>query len=247
VLLVIAFALLAVPSSANAQQPGSNPPASAESAPPSTESSPSGTEAVESPPPSAGTQGDRIFGFVPNYTTIEGATRILPVTNAQTFKMATQDSFDPFAFPLYAFVAGFDQLTNAEPTWGSGWNGYAKRYGAALVDNTLCSLFTTAVMPTLLQQDPRYFTMGTGGVARRVGYAASRSLITRSRTGKREINFSEIIGTAMVASVANFYYPASEHTVPDTLVRWGTQAMWDSVANELKEFWPDVRRKVHKS
>jgi len=33
--------------------------------------------------------------------------------------------------------------------------------------------------------------------------------------------------------------------VPDTLQRWGMQTMWDTVANELKEFWPDIRKVMH--
>jgi len=30
------------------------------------------------------------------------------------------------------------------------------------------------------------------------------------------------------------------------LSRWGMQVMWDTLSNELKEFWPDVRRKLHR-
>ncbi len=48
----------------------------------------------------------------------------------------------------------------------------------------------------------------------------------------------------VVATISNLYYPTEERTVGDTLMRWGTQAMWDSVANELKEFWPDIRKKL---
>jgi hypothetical protein len=29
-----------------------------------------------------------------------------------------------------------------------------------------------------------------------------------------------------------------------TLTRWGTQILWDAAANELKEFWPDLRRRL---
>jgi len=25
----------------------------------------------------------------------------------------------------------------------------------------------------------------------------------------------------------------------------GTQVMWDAASNELKEFWPDIRRTMH--
>jgi len=34
--------------------------------------------------------------------------------------------------------------------------------------------------------------------------------------------------------------------VAGTMSRWGTQVMWDTVANELKEFWPDIHAKLRK-
>jgi hypothetical protein len=45
--------------------------------------------------------------------------------------------------------------------------------------------------------------------------------------------------------VSNLYYPSDGHGAAQTLARWGTQVMWDAVSNELKEFWPDIRRKIH--
>ena len=95
------------------------------------------------------------------------------------------------------------------------------------------------------QQDPRYFQGGATGFFHRVAYAASRSAITHSRTGQRQFNVSEIGGTLVVANISNLYYPPDERTTHDTLIRWGTQAMWDTVANELKEFWPDIRGMLH--
>jgi hypothetical protein len=43
------------------------------------------------------------------------------------------------------------------------------------------------------------------------------------------------------------YYPSSDRSIGDTLTRWGMQVMWDTVSNELKEFWPDIRRKIRKT
>ena len=109
----------------------------------------------------------------------------------------------------------------------------------------MCSLVTTGLLPSLLKQDPRYYQGHTTGFFRRVGYAASRSVVTKSRKGDPQFNLSEIGGTLIVANVSNLYYPSEERNVQDTLERWGTQAMWDTLANELKEFWPDIRQKLH--
>jgi hypothetical protein len=185
---------------------------------------------------------NRIFGVVPNYTTVEGHGKVAPITSAMSFKMAALDSFDPFVYPLFGFIAATAQVQNEPESWGHDWEGYAKRYGLAFADNTMCSLITTGLMPSLLKQDPRYYQGRATGFFPRLAYAASRSVVTKSRTGHPQFNLSEIGGTFMVAGISNMYYPPEERTRSATLERWGSQAMWDTVANELKEFWPDIRR-----
>ena len=195
--------------------------------------------------PASGDEKNRIFGVLPNYTSVEGNTEVKPITSGESFKMAALDSFDPMVYPLFGFIAGVSQLQNQPPEYGGGWSGYAKRYSVAFADNTVCSLITTGVMPSLLKQDPRYYQGRKSGFFNRLYYAASRSAVTKSRSGQPQFNLSEVGGTLVVATISNLYYPAEERTVPDTLQRWGTQAMWDTVANELKEFSPDIRHVMH--
>jgi hypothetical protein len=79
----------------------------------------------------------------------------------------------------------------------------------------------------------------------RVAYAASRSVVTRRRTtGSRRFNVSEIGGNLTAAALENAYYPSSSRSLTSTAGRWGMQVMWDTLANELKEFWPDIRRRL---
>jgi hypothetical protein len=101
-------------------------------------------------------------------------------------------------------------------------------------------------MPLAMGQDPRYFESGKGSLPRRFAYAASRSVITRGRSGRTQFNASEIGGNALAATVSNLYYTPSERTVTGTLTRWGTQVMWDTLSNEMKEFWPDIRAKLNR-
>ena len=60
-------------------------------------------------------------------------------------------------------------------------------------------------------------------------------------------NVAEIGGNLLSAGISNVYHPASDRSVSDTLTRWGMQVMWDTLSNELKEFWPDIRRKFRKA
>jgi len=185
---------------------------------------------------------------LPNYTTVTGNDTFTPISGKESIKIAALDSVtDPMVYPLYGFVAGVAHARNDPPEWGGGITGYTKRYGAALTDNMICSMVGTGLLPALLKQDPRYYQGRATGILSRFGYAAKASVVTRSRiTGHPQFNVSEVAGTLVVASAGNLYYPETQRTVTDTLTRWGMQAMWDGVSNELKEFWPDIKKKLHR-
>jgi hypothetical protein len=193
---------------------------------------------------SQGADKNRVFGVLPNYATVEPNTNVLPVTTKSTFKTFALGTFDPYVFPFVAFTAGIAQLDNDEPSWGRGIGSYGKRYAAAFSDNAIGNLMTSAVAPTLLHQDPRYFVLGKGSFLHRAGYAMSRSVVTRTRAGRRAFNLSEIGGNAVAAGISNAYHPPESRTWSGTASRWGMQVMWDTLTNELKEFWPDIRRKI---
>jgi hypothetical protein len=189
--------------------------------------------------PDHGHTGTRIFGVLPNYATVEGATAIERVSSAQKFKMAAMNSFDPYLYPFVGVMASLNE------TYGGGTAGFLKQYAASFTDNSVGNFMTSAVLPSVLHQDPRYFARGRGSVSSRAIYAASRILVTRGDAGARQLNMSELAGNAFAATLSNAYYPSAERTMSATLTRWGTQLMWDALSNELKEFWPDVRRKLH--
>ena len=62
-----------------------------------------------------------------------------------------------------------------------------------------------------------------------------------------QVAFRELpVGKGVAAAISNLYYPPEARSPADTLTRWGTQVMWDTLSNELKEFGPDIRRKIHR-
>jgi hypothetical protein len=50
------------------------------------------------------------------------------------------------------------------------------------------------------------------------------------------------MGNLMGAAVSNFYYPAPERTVGDTLSRGFTVTAQAIIGSEIIEFWPDMVR-----
>jgi hypothetical protein len=190
----------------------------------------------------------RIFGVIPNNKTVphKYAPGEEPLTALQKFKLATKDTTDPFTVVLAAFYAGVAQWQNDFPTWGQGGAAYGKRFGAAYGDQVIGNYLTEAILPVLLHEDPRYFRKGTGLKRKRVGYALSRVVITRTDKGTDRFNYSEIIGNGMAAGISNLYYPATERSVGETAEKFAVQMVSDSAFNVLLEFWPDMKHALFK-
>jgi hypothetical protein len=197
----------------------------------------------------SGTSKDRLFYTLPNFLTVENAGQVPPLTTGQKFKVVARSSFDYVEFPWYGLLAGISQAENSEAGYGQGAAGYGKRYGAAFADGTIETFWTSAILPSVLRQDPRFFQLGKGGFWHRTGYAISRIFITRSDAGQSQFNTSEIFGSAISAGISTYsYHPHADKTLSTSLSIWGSQIGYDTIAIVVKEFWPDIRRKIsHKN
>ncbi len=199
--------------------------------------------------PKSGEQGNlrsknRIFWVIPNYRSDENAAAITPLTPGGKFKVAAGDSFDPSAFLVAGFFAGFSMAQDQYRPFGQGAEGFGKYYGGAFADQAIGNIMSEALFPSALHQDPRYFVKGHGGFWKRTGYAMSREAITRGDDGRSHFNTSELAGNAVAAGISNVYYPAADRSAANTATKWGQQLALDTFFNVLKEFWPDVRRKM---
>jgi hypothetical protein len=193
---------------------------------------------------SQGKQPKRILWIVPNYRAVSANTQLPPLALKDKFWLATQDSFDYSSFILAGMLAGIGQVKNSTPEFRQGAAGYGRYYWHSFADQAVGNYLTEAIVPAVTHEDPRYYTLGRGGFFKRTGYAVSRLLITRTDSGGSTFNFSEIIGNGAGAGVSDLYYPARERTWTKTGQKWLTQVAVDGVFNVLKEFWPDIDRKV---
>lgn len=194
-----------------------------------------------------GTSNDRLFWTLPNFLTVDNEGKYPPLSAKQKFAVVARSSFDYVEYPWYAFLAGISQAENSEPGYGQGAEGYGKRFGAAFADGTIENFMTSAVVPSLLRQDPRYYQLGRGGFWHRTEYAVSRLIITRGDSGTREFNFSEIFGAATSSAISTYsYHPSSDRNLSNVASVWGTQIGYDGLTFVVKEFWPDIKRKLSK-
>ncbi len=190
-------------------------------------------------------KNDRLFFVLPNYLTVENSGKIAPLTTRQKFKLVALGTFDPVEYPYVGLLAGISQAEDSDPSYGQGFKGYAKRYGAAFADTTVENFMVGAVFPSLLHQDPRYFQSGKGGFLHRAGFAAARIFVTRTDSGKRQFNYSEWAGSAIAAALSTTYHPAQDRNAASAANVWVTQLWGDALSFEIKEFWPDIKRKLH--
>jgi len=194
--------------------------------------------------PAEPTQDKRIFGVLPNYRTVDGSIPFTPISSRRKFYIASKDSFDYPVFYIGAVFAGLYQLEDQTPSYGQGVKGYAKRYGAALADQSIGNILTEGVFPVLLHEDSRYFRKGEGRKWGRLGYAASRVVVGRTDKGKWDFNYSEWLGNASSAAISNLYYAEDTRDVRENVTKVMVAIGTDAFSNVLKEFWPDVKRKM---
>ncbi len=188
-------------------------------------------------------QPKRILGIIPNYRTWPTMTEFAPLTRKEKFNLAFQDATDRGTFILGAAFAGVGQLTDANPSFGQGVAGYARYFGTAYGDLAIGDFMTEAIFPTVLHQDPRNFRRGTGSGWSRLGYAVGQIVRTHSDTGRTQWNYSEVIGNSAAVAISNAYYPDSRDAT-SAAFKLISQLGVDAAGNILKEFWPDLNRKL---
>ncbi|HVW07702.1 MAG TPA: hypothetical protein VHC90_03925 [Bryobacteraceae bacterium] len=183
----------------------------------------------------------RAFGVLPNYRTVEGSIPFKPISAKRKLYIATKDTIDGPSYVTAAVFGTIYQATNQNPSFGQGMKGYAHRYLCSIADQDIGNYMTEGIMPALLREDPRYFRLGEGSKKKRVFYALSRVLITRTDHNHQMFNFAEFVGNGVTGAVGNAYYPDGVGFGP-TMQRTFTQIGTDSISNVLKEFWPDVKK-----
>jgi hypothetical protein len=225
------------------QQPQSGTPASGQTA-----NDQKSAQDQASPKPDqnvAPVSKDRLFYTLPNFLSVENAANIPTMTTGEKFKVIARSSFDPVEFVWYGVISAVGQAQNSESAYGQGWGAYGKRYATNLADGTVEGFMTSAILPSVLKQDPRYYVLGHGGFWHRTSYALSRLIITRSDSGSSQFNASEIFGSASAAAISTYgYHPENDKTLGNATSVWGTQVAYDGLAFVVKEFWPDIRRKI---
>jgi Carboxypeptidase regulatory-like domain len=177
----------------------------------------------------------RVLGVVPNYY-VSYVPDAAPLTSKLKFELAWKTMIDPVTFALTGATAGVQQAQNDFSGYGQGAQGYAKRFGASYADNATSTFIGSALLPSLLKQDPRYFYKGSGSTGSRILYAIANSVICKGDNQHWQPNYSAILGGLASGGISNLYYPEKDRGVAlvfeNTLIGTGETA----VINLFQEF-----------
>jgi hypothetical protein len=191
-----------------------------------------------------GHQTKRILGIVPNFRSVSANQKLPPQGAKEKFVSTFEDSFDYSAITFSAVMAGVAQAQDSYPEFHQGAAGYGRYFWHTFADQTNENLWVEGIMPAVLHQDTRYYTLGHGGLLKRSSYAFTRVLITRGDDTDTQPNFSEVVGAGIGSSISSLYYPSVYRTWTKIGQRWLTNVIIDGSVLTFKEFWPDVNNKV---
>jgi hypothetical protein len=177
----------------------------------------------------------RVLGVIPNFYVTYNPTAA-PLNPRQKFELARKATLDPVNFGLTAAVAGLEQAVDMYSGYGQGAQGYGKRFGAAYANTVVSTFIGSAILPSLLRQDPRYFYKGTGSRRSRFFYAVANAVICKGDNGRWQANYSYLLGTLSAGGISNLYYPEADRgaalTFENALIGVGATA----ANNVLQEF-----------
>jgi hypothetical protein len=193
------------------------------------------------PPP----EDKRIYGVLPNNRMTENSYPFQKITAKEKISISIKDSIDIPVYPTAALFAALYQIENSNPSFGQGMAGYAKRFGTAYGDQVIGNVMTEGLFPAVFHEDPRYFRLGEGTKWHRALYAVSQIFVTKMDSGRKSFNLEEWGGNSTAVAISNLYYPDTRDA-KDNAEKLMIQCATDAFSNVLKEFWPDVKRKLHK-
>ena len=170
---------------------------------------------------------------------------VVPMTWQQKGYLALHDLADPANFGTILGISAITVGADSHSAYGPGMKGFGKSVGVSLLQDATAQFFGEFAIPVLTHQDPRYFRIPHAPVQKRILYAISRSVISRSDSGRSMPNYATLFSYPIEAELANFYVPGIHPDAASTGIRILTGYGLDPANNLLNEFLPDVASRVH--
>jgi len=160
--------------------------------------------------------------------------------------ISVKENFSGYAVLGWLTSAGYSHLVDSQPNYGTDEGAFAQRLGASALRGTTENILADGVMASLLREDPRYYRLGRSHrVTRRVVYAVSRTVVTRTDGGRATANLALISGNLEGSALTNAYYPERNRSVSDTFETFGGSMLGSAIGYLVDEFRGDLFSFMH--
>jgi hypothetical protein len=160
--------------------------------------------------------------------------------------LGVKNSFSAFAAAGWIAAAGYEQLMNGSPNFGTDRGAFGERLGAAVLRDSSEGILSDSAMAPLFREDPRYYRLGPAHkLPARVLYAITRPLIVRTDAGALSPNLALWSGTLGGATLTNAYYPSIDRGPAHTFEIFGGSLGGEAISDCIREFFGDVTELLH--
>ena len=199
-----------------------------------------GTEDFQNFPPDNGV----VAGHLDKY--IKPGQQAPRLRSGDKILLGFKDSIGPLSATGWVLSAGWEQLIDSSPNYGTNGKAFAQRLGAAAARDISEAIFSDSVMSTVLHEDPRYYKMGDRhNIFKRALYAATRPIITRTDGGHTTLNLAYLSGNLAGAALTQAYYPPVNRGFSQVLQTYGGSIGGGALGFLSSEFLDDILRGIH--
>ena len=171
---------------------------------------------------------------------------VTPMTVSDKVKGGLKNSVSLFSMTGWLASAGYEQLTNGSPNYGTDSGAFGQRLGIGAVHGISNGVFSTSLFAPIFHQDPRYYVLGPGHpFPKRLVHAVTRSIISRTDSGRSIPNYALFAGNAAGAALTVIYYPAQNTTFSEVARAFGTSLGGSAFGFVVNEFLVDALVDLH--
>ncbi len=169
---------------------------------------------------------------------------IVPLAVKDKFTVYLKKTYGPGAFLKSGAIAEINQAQNQPAEWGRGWDGYGNRFGSSMGHRVVSNTISFGV-GALRGEDPRYFPSEQTRTAARIESALAQTFVVHTDQGGRTVAIGRIAGALGGGLVTRTWQPDSHGIIWLGIQNGAISLAFDAASNVLREFWPDVKKRLH--
>jgi hypothetical protein len=165
------------------------------------------------------------------------------MTVGQKFRYRLKHSFDVEHVARSVAGAALDEAREHPAGWGRGWDSFGVRVTSHLGQHLIKEQIMFGV-EALDHETPGHLRSRRTGFKNRLKDAIKYTFVSASDSGGMMPAYSRFAGAYGAAFISRTWYPREYHTLSSGLYTGTSSLGIDVGLNVLREFYPDIKKKV---